>query len=165
MSVKCNLRVQEEQAVSARWRALTHRHLTEPSSQYSASITHRVKNVLWITGSFASMEDSLTFVKAKASNGIEIINRLALRLESMFMADITSTDMYLLFEAAGTPFDDTRMSKEFWSNQLSTSRRRDKVAGTTGVGVARASCGERGEAQRMKYMSKAKVVLESDLAQ
>ena len=165
MSMKCNLRVPEERAVSARWRSLTHSHLTESSSHHGpASIAHHVGNVLWITGSFASTDDSLGFVKAKASNGIEIINRLAQRLESMFMADITSTDMYLIFVAARATFNDTWMSKEFESDESLTSHGRDKVAGTTGVGVAKKLWGARGEAKRMKYLLKTKVVLESDLA-
>ena len=168
MSMEWNSRVPlpEEQAVSARWRSLTHNHLTESSSHHGpASIARHVGNVLWITGSFASINDSLGFVKAKASNGIEIINRLALRLESMFMADITSADMYLLVEAARTPFTDTRMSKEFEFDECPTPDGRDRVAGTTGVGVAKTLCGARGEAQDMKYLLKAKVVLESDLAE
>lgn len=98
-------------------------------------------------------------------NGIETIARLAMRLESVFMVDIASSDMYLLFATPGAEFDDTKMAKEFESSKASTRIRKgkDKVAGTTEVGVEKYVCGKKGEGLRVQVLSKAKVVLEGDL--
>lgn len=56
---------------------------------------------------------------------IEKIDRLALRLESAFMVEITSSDMSLLFETPHTAFDGARMIDEFGSDEASTPGRRD----------------------------------------
>lgn len=148
-------RVQEEQATSARWRSLTHSHLGKPSSHDSTSIAQHLANVMWITGSFPSLRYSFDFVKARVSNGIETVERLARRLESAFMVDIVSSDTYLLFETPRTLFDETRMTKEFESP---ARRRRDKVAGTTEVGVWKSVGGRRTE-----VLLKPTVVLEWDV--
>ena len=141
---------------------MTQKHL--PTSPFHpTSIVHHLADVFWITGSFPSTQDSFDFVKAKAFNGIETVNRLAARLESLFMADITSSDMCLLFETPRTDFEDTRMAREYESSEAFIPGRQNKVAGTTEVGVERSVYGARGEGRRTEVLLKAKVVLEKDL--
>lgn len=123
-------------------------------------------DALWITGLFASTNDSLDFVKGKASSGIETIYRLAMRLETAFMVDISSSDMRLLFEIPCTVFDQKRMATEFESDKASVPRSRDIVAGTTEVGVEKRVSGGRGEGLRQtEVLLKAKVLLDRDLAE
>ena len=137
-------------------------HLVEPSSFHSpSSIAYYIAEVLWLTGSFQFLEDTLDFVKANASNRLEIIYQLASRLESAFMVDVTSCDMYLLCEAPLTMFDDTKMTKEFESDD-SSAQKRDKVAGITGVGVEKSVWGRSGENLRVEVLLKATVVMEED---
>ena len=140
---------------------MTHGHLPEPSS-HSVSLAHFAAEVLWLTGTFSSIRRSIHFVEAKAFKGIETIDRLAARLESAFMADITSGDVSLLVACPHSEFSDASMSLEFESDAPATSRRRDKVAGTTEVGVEK-RVGKRGEGSQTKVLLKAKVVLEKDL--
>jgi hypothetical protein len=149
--------------ISARWESLIRDSLSEPSS-HSTLIVQRVAQALSITGSFPSVRHSSDFVKAKASNGIETINRLVLRLESAFAVGVAHSDMRLLFESPRTVFDDMRMIKELESDEVSTYWRQDKVAGTTEVGVEKSGCGLRGEGRRTEILLKAKVVLEKDFA-
>lgn len=153
--------MQEEQPISAIWRSLTHNHLIDPSPNDSTSFTQHVANALWITGSFPSVEDSIGFVKAKASDGIDTIDRLARRLESAFMVDILSCDMCLLIESPCTTFDEKWMTKEVESYE--SSRRRDKVAGTTGVGVWKSVGARQSGGQRTKVLLKTRVILERDV--
>lgn len=126
-------------------------------------IVQEVGKVLWITGSFSSSQSADDFVKEVASSGIETIHRLSMRLESAFMVDISSSDMYLLFGNPRTDFDDATMTREFESDKSSTRRRKDKVAGTTEVGVEKNVCGKKGEGVRTEVLLRAKVVLEGDL--
>lgn len=159
---KCNLHIPEGQAITARWKSLTHTNLSALPSQID-SITGEVGEVLWITGSFSSTERSSVFVKKVASSGIETIERLATRLESVFMVDIASSDMYLFFGTPLTEFEETRMIREFEPKKGSTRGRREKVAGTTEVGVEKTMYGKKGEHPRTEVLLKAKVVLEGDL--
>ena len=159
---KRDLRIPEGQAISARWRSLTHSHLPQ-SPPHSTSIIWWVADVLRITGSFSSSQRSFDFVKTVALRGIETIDRLAVRLESAFMVEVTSSDMSLLFETPYTVFNKARMIDEFGSDGVSTPGRRDKVAGTAEVGVAKSVCGRRGEGRRMEVLLKPKVVLEKDV--
>lgn len=163
--MNCDLRVLEGPEISARWRSLTQRHLAEQSS-HSVSITRHVADILRITGSFPSTRHSFDFVKEKAFNGIETIDRLVLRLESIFVADIISSDMCLLFETPCTVFNNVGMTKEieFDFDETFTPGREDVVVGTTGVGVGKSVDGGRGEGRRTEVMLKARVVLETDLA-
>lgn len=164
--VQCNLCISETQAISARWRSLTHDHLltNKPSSSQDSaiSIAEHVANILWITGSFESIPESLDFVKEKAFNRIKTIYQTASRLESVFMVGVTSCDMYVFLEATRTEFDGTRMTKEFESD--GPSSRQGVVAGTTGVGVVKKAWERRGEGMRMEFPLKATVVLEGDFA-
>lgn len=96
-------------------------------------------------------------------NRIEAIERLAVRLESVFMADVTSSDMSLLLVTPLTVFDGTRMIEECESGKNSTPRGQEKVVGITEVGIEK-STGRRGEPRHTEVLLKAKVVLEKDLA-
>jgi hypothetical protein len=156
-----NLWVLEGREISARQSPLSQSHLSKQS--HSISITRHVADVLWLTGSFQSAQHSLDFVKEKASNGIEAINQLVLRLVSIFTVDITSSDMRLFFETPGTVFDDMRMAKETESDETFTPGGKDVVAGTTEVGVERSVGEGQGEDQRTEILLKAKVVLKKDL--
>ena len=82
------------------------------------------------------------------------------------MADITSSDMCLLFETPRTDFDDTRMEREYESGEAFIPGRQNKVAGTTEVGVEKRVSGGRGEGLRQtEVLLKAKVLLDRDLAE
>ena len=96
-----------------------------------------------------------------ALKGIETIDRLALRLEFAFMVEVTSSDMSLLVGTPHTVFDKARMANEFGSDEASTPGRRDKIAGTTEVGVGKNVYG--GEGRGMEVLLRAKVVLEKDV--
>ena len=123
----------------------------------------RLASILWVTGSFQSTEHSFDFVKAEVFNRIETIDRLTRRLESAFMMDIASSDMYLLFQSPRTVFDGTKMTKEFESNSTPPLQSEDTVAGTTEVGVGKSVCGMEAEGLSIQVLLKAKVVLENDL--
>ena len=158
----CNSRGIEGQAISARWRSLTHSYLPRLPPK-SALLVERVAKVLCYTGSFSSFERSLEFVQAIALDAIEAIVRLSLRLESAFMVEVTSSDMSLLFEGPGTVFDDARMTSEFRSSGVSTPGRQDRIAGTTGVGVRKSVCEGAGKGHRTQILLKTTVVLERDV--
>ena len=120
-------------------------------------------DILWITGSFPSTRHSYDFVEAKASNRIETIDQLLLRLESIFMVDIISSDMCLLFETPSTAFNQVRMTKEIESDETFTPQGDDIVAGTTEVGIEKRVGEGPGEGRRTEILLKAKVVLKKDL--
>ena len=154
----------EGQAISARWRSLTHTYLSLPPP-HPAVFVETLANTLGETGSFSSKQQSLDFVKAVALEGIESIIRLALRLESVFLVDVSSSDMSLLFEIPGAIFDGTRMADEFASNSTPVSPGgRDRIAGVTELGVGKSVRGGPGEAQHTEILLKTKVVLEKDVA-
>ncbi|KAF9783737.1 hypothetical protein BJ322DRAFT_1066836 [Thelephora terrestris] len=163
-SIHERLSASEGQAISARWRTLTHSHLSKPSLDLDW-ITRSVANVLWLTGSFPYFRHTLEFVKGKATNGITTIANLALRLESVFMEDIMSCDMYLLCEHPCAEFDDTIMIREVESDKTPTPKGRGKVAGTTEVGVEKSVCLGRGRDPHTQVLLKTKVVLEKDLVE
>ena len=119
-------------------------------------------NALNNTGSFSSTRQSLEFVRAVPLERIETIIQLSLRLEFAFMVEVISGDMSLLFEAADTVFDNAKMTNEFGS-ETSTPKRRDRVAGTTEVGVGKSVCGGPGESRREGILLKTKVILEKDV--
>lgn len=161
--MECNLRFPEGQAISAKWRSLTYSHLSQPPP-HSASIVERVAGILLITGSFSSIRRSAEFVNTVALRGIETIERLALRLKFVFMVEVASSDMFLQSETPHTMFDEATMNNEFEADDASTPGRRDRVAGTTEVGVRKSVCGGPGEGRRTVILLKAKVVLEKDVA-
>ena len=117
-------------------------------------------NVLGHTGSFTSAQQSFDFVRVTALEGIESIARLTQRLVSVFMVEVTSSDMSLLFAAPGTVFNGVGMANELGSGGYSTPGRRDRVVGTTEVGGGKGVCGGRGESGRVGIILKTKVVLE-----
>lgn len=93
---------------------------------------------------------------------METIDRLSMRLESVFMADIASSDMYLLYGTPHIEFHDVRMANELQSVGGS-ARKRGKIAGTTGVGLGKIVGGNRGEARCKEVLLKVKVVFERDI--
>ena len=116
-----------------------------------------------MTGSFPDIRHSSDFVKTKASKGIATIERLALRLESIFTRDILSCDVCLLYEGPCSVFDARRMTREVESDDVPTPGGQDKVAGTTEVGLEKSVSLGRGETRRTEILLKTKVVLEKDL--
>ena len=117
-----------------------------------------------MTGSFPDGQRSLNFVETKASKGIATIEKLALRLESIFMQDILSCDMCLLYETPSCSlFDARRMTREVESDDGPIPRGQDKVAGTTEVGLEKSVSLGRGKDRRAQILLKTKVVLEKDL--
>ena len=115
------------------------------------------------TGSFQSPRQSLGFVRAMALEGLESIVRLSLRLETAFRVEITSSDMAILFENPGTWFDGARVINEFDPDGVPRPGTRDRIAGTTEVGLWKSICGGLGEGRRTEILLKAKVVLEKDV--
>jgi len=79
------------------------------------------------------------------------------------MVEITSSDMSLVSEAPHTVFDKATMTNEFEADDTSTSGR-DRVVGTTEVGVRKSVCGGPGGGRRTEVLLRAKVVLEKDVA-
>lgn len=120
-------------------------------------------NVLSETGSFYSAQQSLGLVQAVALHEIETIVRLAQSLESALMVDVTSSDISLIFEAPDTVFDAARMANEFGSDGPSVSGRRDRIAGTTEVGVLKSRSDGVGKRRHVQVLLKAKVVLRKDV--
>ena len=115
------------------------------------------------TRSFSSSKQSLAFVRTTALEGVGTIVRLCLRAELVFMMEVTSSDMSLLFEASGTVFDGAKMARDDGSSQTFTPGKRDKIAGTTEVGVRKCICARPGESRREEILLKTIVVLERDL--
>jgi len=99
-----------------------------------------------------------------ALKGIETIDKLALRLKFVFMVEITSSDMSLVFQTPHAVFDKATMTNEFEADNTSTPGRRDRVAGTTEVGVRKSVCEGPGGGRRTEVLLRAKVVLEKDVA-
>ena len=157
----CPSHVIEGQAISARWRSLTHSHLSR-SPPHSALLVERLANVVGITGSFQSTQQSLELVQVATLKDIESIIQLSLRLELAFKVEVKSSDMTLLFEAPDTTFDSTRMVNEFGSDGVRTPGRRDRIAGTTEVGVGK-RCGGPDGSRQEEILLKTKVVLERDV--
>ena len=115
-------------------------------------------------GSFPSSEESLKFVQTVALGKIESTIRTAQRLEAAFMVDVTSSDMSLLYENPDAEFDDAKMTNEFGSDSASKPGVRERIAGTTEVGVKKSICGEPSETRHIEILLKPKVVLEKDVA-
>ena len=140
---------------------MAHSHLLQPPP-HPALLMEELAHVLDHTGSFPSTQQSLDFVRAVALEGIETIIRHAMRSESAFKVDVTSSDMFLIFEAPGTIFDDARMTNEFGSDGAPAPERQDRIAGTTEVGVGKSVCGA-GKSRHKEILLKTKVVLEKDI--
>ena len=117
------------------------------------------------TGSFLTSDKSLDFVRFAAREGIESIIRLMMRLELVFMEEIESSNMSLLFEGPGVVFDDARMTDEFGYGDTHAHESENRVAGTTEVGLAKSVCGGPGESRFVEILSKTKVVLEKDIVE
>jgi len=158
--VICDSHITEGEAISARWRSLAHSHLSRPPPDPTL-LVEKLAKVLDHTGSFSSTKYSLDFVRTVALEKIETIIRYALHLESVFKVEITSSDMSLLFEPPGTLFDGGRMTNEFESCGL-VPRARDRIAGTTEVGVGKSMRGA-GKGRRTEILLRTKVVLEGDI--
>jgi hypothetical protein len=57
------------------------------------------------------------------------------------------------------------MTNDFESDGTSTPRKRDRVAGTTEVGVGKSVGGGPGESRRVEVLLKTKVILEKDVVE
>lgn len=108
--------ITEGQAIPARWRSLTHNHISRPPP-HSASLVEQLANE---TGSFSSAQQSLEFVRGVALEEIESIVRFSLRLEFAFRVEVMSSDMTLTIGAPGTVFDGVRMTDELESDGAPT---------------------------------------------
>ena len=123
----------------------------------------RLAKVLNDTGSFSSTQQSLELVQVVALKGIETIIQLAQSLESAFMVDVTSSDVFLLLEAPDAEFDNARMTSEFGSGSPFVPGRQDRIVGTTEVGVGKSTSSGAGESRRTQILLKPKVVLKKDV--
>ena len=79
------------------------------------------------------------------------------------MVDVTSSDMSLIYENPEIVFDDAKMTNGFGPDSASKPGRRDRIAGTTEVGVRKSIWGGPGETGRAEVLLKPKVVLEKDV--
>jgi len=89
--------------------------------------------------------------------------RTAHRLEKVFMVDVTSSDMSLMFENPDVLFEDAKMINEFGADSAAKPGKRERIAGTTEVGVLKSVCKKPGEPRHMEILLKPKVVLEKDV--
>ena len=155
------IRTIEGQAVSARWRSLTHSHLSAPS--FNAEwLADQLAKVLDETGSFQSSEQLSKFVQTAARERIEEMIRTAQRLEKAFMVDVTSCDMSLIFHYPDVLFEDAKMANEFGADSAAEPGK-EVVAGTTEVGVRKIVWKKPGEPRHVEILLKPKVVLERDV--
>ena len=60
--------------------------------------------------------------------------------------------MSLQFEAADTVFDNAKMADDSGSDEASTPKKRDGVAGVTEVGVEKSACGRPSESRRVEFL-------------
>lgn len=81
------------------------------------------------------------------------------------MVEVTSSDMFLLFETPGAVFDDARMTDEFGPGGASTPGEQDGIAATTEVGVGKNVSEGSGKARHTEILLKTKVVLEKDIVE
>lgn len=81
------------------------------------------------------------------------------------MVEVTSSDMSLLFETPGTVFDEASMTNEFGSDGPSVPGRRERISGTTEVGVVKSVSEGAGKSRRKQVLLKARVVLRKDVAE
>ena len=125
----------------------------------------QLSKVLDETGSFSSIQQSLELIKDVALEEIESIVQLSLRSQLAFRVEVTSSDMFLLFEAPGNMFDGTKMTDEYGSDATPTPDGLGRIAGTTEVGVGKNVCGGPGESRRPEILLKTKVVLEKDVVE
>ena len=88
-----------------------------------------------------------------------------MRLESVFMEDIMSCDMCLLYEPPCAKFDGTTMTREDESDKTPIPKGKDNVAGTTEVGVEKSVCLGQGGGRHTQVLLKTTVVLEKDLVE
>ena len=150
------------QAVSARWRSLTYSHLPAASPD-TKWLVDQLANVFNETGSFQSSEQLTKFVQSAALERIEEMVRTAQRLEKVFMVDVTSCDMSLIFNHPGELFEDTKMTNEFGEDSAAKPGKRRRIAGTTELGVQKSVCIKAGEPRHMEILLKPRVVLEKDV--
>ena len=81
------------------------------------------------------------------------------------MVEVTSGDMFFLFEAADAVFDNERMANDFKSDGTSTLKRGGRVAGTTEVDVGKSVGRGSGESWSVEILLKTKVILEKDIVE
>ena len=156
------MRTIEGQAVSARWRSLTHSHLSAPplNAEWLAA---QLVGVIGETGSFQSSEELTKFIKTAALERIEEMIKTAHRLEKVFMVDVTSSDMSLIFHYPDALFEDAKMANEFGADSAAKPGEKERIAGTTEVGVQKSVCKKPGEPRHVEILLKPKVVLEKDV--
>ena len=90
------MRTIEGQVVSAGWSSLIHSYLSAPP-QNPEWLADQLAGVINETRSFQSSEQSNKFVKTGALERIEEMIKTAHRLEKVFMVDVISIDMSLIF--------------------------------------------------------------------
>ena len=141
---------------------MTHNHLSAPSLN-AEWLADQLAKVLNETGSFQSPEQLTNFVQASARDRIEEMIRTAQRLEKVFMVDVTSCDMSLIFHDSNVLFEDAKMTNEFGADSAAEPGKKEGVAGTTEVGVRKSVCKKPGEPRHVEILLKPKVVLERDV--
>ena len=141
---------------------MTHNHLSAPSLN-AEWLADQLAKVLNETGSFQSPEQLTNFVQASARERIEEMIRTAQRLEKVFMVDVTSCDMSLIFHDSDVLFEDAKMTNEFGADSAAEPGKKEGVAGTTEVGVQKSVCKKPGEPRHVEILLKPKVVLERDV--
>ena len=141
---------------------MTHSYLSAPP-QSPEWLVDQLASILNETGSFQSSEQLTKFIQTAARGRIEKMVRTAQRLEGAFMVDITSSDMSLIFHDSDVLFEDAKMTNEFGADSAAKPGRKERIAGTTEVGVQKSVCKKPGEARYVEILLKPKVVLERDV--
>lgn len=141
---------------------MAHSYLSPPPPD-AEWLADQLAKVLNETKSFESSEQLIKFVRSAALERIQEMIRTAQRLEKVFMVDITSSDMSLMFENPDVLFEGTRMTDEFGGDGAAKPGKRERIAGTTEVGVQKSVCKKPGEPRHVEILLKPKVVLEKDV--
>ncbi|KJA20500.1 hypothetical protein HYPSUDRAFT_815743 [Hypholoma sublateritium FD-334 SS-4] len=162
----------EEQAVSGRWRAITHAKTRLSPDQWSGELIGNLNHILWVT-SLAASPDSIWAFEQK----LQPIFKNVLDLRVALGEQYTSADITPFGFPPDTPFDAVWM-EDALSDTRSTGRgRRDavKTASSNRVDTVAATCGiglrqeipppARQASVEAKVTLRPKVILQSTLAE
>jgi predicted nucleic acid-binding Zn-ribbon protein len=132
----------EDQTVSGRWRALTHRHVRtlphdDPSlmSSTEIAVVHDLVNILMIAGYQRHQQEGFEMVSRKFGDQIKAIHKASFRLNQVLREEITSSDLEPLWISPNTFFDPSGM-EDIGGEQVGL-RQSDRVLCITEMGLQR----------------------------
>ena len=169
--------ISEEQAISGRWRALTHAYArkalqsqSDISSSLQSSIMEVLCHVLVTAGCTADRSIIQDKLQSEFIRGISVIIGLTIRLHQVLGEDITSGDLKVMWIPSGDMFDPVTMEDndgqgKAQDGQGKAQKGKDgRVLCTTGLGLRRSvRTGTKGGARSWQItdLRKSKVTLES----